>query len=83
MMWINKLLCFILIHLFLSSSFNASKVLTKSQPVNNSRRKWVLTNEEKLEFVKTSVSWISSKDKRDSCFILNFGYKASLPWPQV
>ena len=43
----------------------------------------VLTNEEKWEFVKTSVSWISSKDKMDSCFILNFDCKAPLPWPQV
>ena len=38
---------------------------------------------EKWDFVKTSVSWISSKDIIDSCFVLNFGYKASLPWPQV
>ena len=42
-----------------------------------------MSNEEKIEFVKTSVSWISSKDKIDSCFVINFGYKAPLPWPQV
>ena len=43
----------------------------------------ILSNEEKFEFVKTSVSWISSKDIIDFCFILNFGYEAPLPWPQV
>ena len=36
-----------------------------------------------MEFVKTSVSWISSKDILDTCFILNYGYEAPLPWPQV
>ena len=55
------------------------KFLTKSQNL----RRWVLTDMEKWDFVKTSVSWISSKDKMDSCFILNFGYKAPLPLPQV
>ena len=44
---------------------------------------WALTDEEKLEFVSKSVSWIQGKDIMDSCFILNFGYEASLPWPQV
>ena len=44
---------------------------------------WALTDEEKLEFVSNSVSWIQGKDIMDSCFILNFGYEASLPWPQV
>ena len=36
-----------------------------------------------MEFVKTSVAWISDKDIMDSCFVLNFGYEAPLPWPQV
>ena len=44
---------------------------------------WALTDEEKLEFVSKSVSWIQGKDIMDSCFILNFGYEAALPWPQV
>ena len=43
----------------------------------------VLTNGEKLEFVKNSVSWISSKDILNTCFIINYGYEAPLPWPQV
>ena len=36
-----------------------------------------------MEFVKTSVSWISGKDIMDTCFVLNYGYEAPLPWPQV
>ena len=43
----------------------------------------VLLNDEKLEFVKTSVSWIQGKDIMDTCFILNYGFEAPLPWPQV
>ena len=42
-----------------------------------------LTDEDKMTFVRTAVSWISSKDIMDTCFILNFGYKALFPWPQV
>ena len=42
-----------------------------------------LPEAEKLEFVKTSVAWIQGQDIMDTCFILNFGYEASLPWPQV
>ena len=38
---------------------------------------------EKLEFLSKTVSWIQGKDIMDSCFILNYGYEASLPWPQV
>ena len=56
------------------------KFLTKSQKTKNTTKR-VLTDEEKLEFVKISVSWISSN--MNTCFILNFGYEASLPWPQV
>ena len=43
----------------------------------------VLSTEEKLKFVRTSVSWIQGKDTMDTCFILNYGYEAPLPWPQV
>ena len=56
--------------------------MTKSQKPKSTQ--WsVLFDEDKLEFVKTSVSWISGKDIMDSCFVLNFGYKVPLPWPQV
>ena len=42
-----------------------------------------LSDAEKLKFVSKSVSWIQGQDTMDSCFILNFGYEAPLPWPQV
>ena len=62
--------------------FNPRKFLTKTQNPKNTLQR-LLTNDEKLEFVKTSVTWISSKDIMDTCFVLNFGYEAPLPWPQV
>ncbi len=62
--------------------FFSRKFLTKRQNTINTMGR-VLTDWEKLEFVKTSVSWISSKETKDTCFILNFGYEAPLPWPQV
>ena len=65
-----------------SSSFNPRKFLTKTEKSKDTLRR-VLSNEEKLEFVKTSVFWINSKDIMDSCFVLNFGHEAALPWPQV
>ena len=43
----------------------------------------VLPDKEKLEFVSISVLWIQGQDIMDNCFILNFGYEAPLPWPQV
>ena len=43
----------------------------------------VLPEAEKIEFLKTSVSWIEGKDIMDTCFVLNFGYPFPLPWPQV
>ena len=43
----------------------------------------VLRDTEKLDFVSKSVSWIQGHDIMDSCFILNFGFKGSVPWPQV
>ena len=60
----------------------ARKFFTKSNNTKNTTGR-VLTDLEKLEFVKTLVSWISNKDIMDTCFILNFGYEAPLPWPQV
>ncbi len=36
-----------------------------------------------MEFVSKSVFWIEGKDIMDTCFVLNFGYEAALPWPQV
>ena len=42
-----------------------------------------LLDTEKLDFVRKSVSWIEGKDILDTCFILNFGFEAPLPWPQV
>ena len=55
--------------------------MTKNVSKETSMR--VLPESEKLDFLKTSVSWIESKDNMDSCFILNFGYEFPLPWPQV
>ena len=46
-------------------------------------KNYSLRDTEKLEFVSKSVSWIQGRDIIDSCFILNFGYEAPLPWPQV
>ena len=60
-------------------SIYSRKFFTKSK--NTTGR--VLTDEEKLEFLKTSVSWISNRDIMDTCFVLNFGYKDPLLWPQV
>ena len=57
-------------------------VQNKSQKTNKTSRR-ILNAREKLDFVRTTVAWISSKDIMDSCFILNFGYEAPLPWPQV
>ncbi len=42
-----------------------------------------LPEAEKMEFVSKSVSWIQGQDIMDTCFVLNFGYAAALPWPQV
>ena len=43
----------------------------------------ILTENEKFDFVRTSVSWIEGKDIMDTCFVLNFGYEDPVPWPQV
>ena len=56
--------------------------LTKTQDPDNTLGR-ALSDAEKLQFVSKSVFWIQGKDTMDSCFILNFGYEASLPWPQV
>ena len=55
---------------------------TKKQESNNTLKR-TITDAEKIEFVSKSVSWIEGRNIMDSCFILNFGYRASLPWPQV
>ena len=39
--------------------------------------------EENFSFVRKSVYWIEGRDVMDTCFVLNFGYEAPLPWPQV
>ena len=52
----------------------------QKQLTNNSR---FLTEKEKFDFVRKSVSWIESRNIIDACFVLNFGYEAPLPWPQV
>ena len=62
--------------------FDRKFVQIKNQKPNNPLTR-ILTAEEKLDFVGTLASWISSKDIMDTCFILNFGYEAPLPWPQV
>ena len=54
----------------------------KRESIKNILRR-VLPDVEKMEFVKTAVSWIESRDIMDTCFVLNFGYEAPLPWPQV
>ena len=36
-----------------------------------------------MEFVSKSVHWINGQDIMDTCFVLNYGYEAPLPWPQV
>ena len=63
--------------------YDSRELLTQTQILNDTLEKKVLSIGEKLEFLKTSVSWISSKDIMDTCFVLNYGYEASLPWPQV
>ena len=62
--------------------FSRKFVRNKSQKPESTLRR-VLPEDEKLEFVRTSVSWIEGRDTMDSCFVLNFGYVAPLPWPQV
>ena len=59
----------------------ARKYLKTEKTLSNKMR--VLLDTEKMEFVSKSVSWIEGRDIMDSCFVLNFGYEAPLPWPQV
>ena len=58
------------------------KFLKKKKNLSNIRTR-VLPDTEKLEFVRKSVSWIEGRDILDTCFVLNFGYEAPLPWVQV
>ena len=60
----------------------ARKFLKTEKNLSNNKMR-VLPDTEKLEFVSKSVFWIQGHDIMDSCFILNFGYEAPLPWPQV
>ena len=62
--------------------FVARKFLRTNNPSKKPSIR-VLPETEKLEFLKTSVFWIEGKDIMDTCFVLNFGYEAPLPWPQV
>ena len=62
---------------FVARKFFMTKNLSKKPSMR------LLPEAEKLEFLKTSVSWIESKDILDTCFVLNFGYEFHLPWPQV
>ena len=43
----------------------------------------VLKEEEMFDFMRKAFNWIHGQDHVDTCFILNFGYEAPLPWPQV
>ena len=47
------------------------------------RLRMVLPEKNKFEFLKASVFWIEGRDIIDSCFTLNYGYEAPIPWPQV
>ena len=62
---------------------NSSKFLNIARNTSHNNSMRVLLDTEKLGFVRTSVSWIEGQDIMDNCFILNFGYEAPLPWPQV
>ena len=68
---------------FFYSKYFARKFFNhRGQESKNPKRR-VLPEDEKLEFVRTSVSFIEGKEIMDTCLILNFGYEKSLPWPQV
>ena len=66
-----------LLNSFVARKFLKTKNLTKKLSMR------VMPELEKLDFLKTSVSWIEGKDIIDTCFVLNFGYPFPLPWPQV
>ena len=55
--------------------------MPKTSP--SASKRVILTRTEKLEFVRKAVSWIHGRDIIETCFVLNFGYEDSLPWPQV
>ena len=55
----------------------------KTKPISTDSSRIILTEDEKFDFVKTSVSWIEGEDIMNKCFVLNFGYNAPVPWPQV
>ena len=55
----------------------------KTKTISSDSTRTVLTEDEKFVFVKTSVSLIEGEDIMNKCFVLNFGYNAPVPWPQV
>ena len=61
----------------------ARKFLQPDKNLSNNNLIRVLPDTEKVEFVTKSVFWIQGHDIMDTCFTLNFGYEAPLPWPQV
>ena len=67
----------------LSETKNITRKFLKTKHLSNNAMMRVLPRAEKLEFVRRSVHWIQGQDIMDTCFILNYGYEASLPWPQV
>ena len=69
--------------LSLSFILNIARKFPKTEKNQTNNKMRDLPDTEKLKFVSKSVSWIQGHDIMDSCFILNFGYEAPLPWPQV
>ena len=68
---------------YFNLKYFARKFFNRQGQESKNPKRRVLPEDEKLEFVRTSVSFIEGKEIMDSCFILNFGYEKSLPWPQV
>ena len=68
---------------FFNSKYFARKFFNYRGHESKNPKRRVLPEDEKLDFVRTSVSFIEGTDVMDSCLILNFGYEKSLPWPQV
>ena len=36
-----------------------------------------------MDFISKTVDWINGQDVMDTCFVINYGYEAPLPWSQV
>ena len=65
--------------LYLNETFARKFLQTKTH--SNMPMKRVLSDP--MEFIRKSVHWIQGHDTIDTCFVLNYGYDAPLPWPQV